>query len=208
MRNVTKFAAPLLAAAWLTAGFAAAQQPPTPRPAPRPAPAPAPHAQPQQPPPAPAQQPAGVPQEPQSTTATYGDWLVRCVTQPGPPPQKNCDMEQVAQNSGGQPISRVGIPMPAKGQPPRLIILLPNNVSIAGGVKVEVAKDRALALPFRRCVPAGCIADTDLKDEELKHFRAETEPGKILYRDAGDRDVVIPISFKGFAQAFDALLKQ
>jgi len=204
MRNLTKFIAPLLAGVLLAAGPVAAQQPPTPRPAPRPAPRP--QAQPQPQPP--AQLPAPVSQEPQSTTATYGDWLVRCVTQPGPPPQKSCDMEQLAQMQG-QPISRVGIPVPAKGQQPRMIIQLPVNVSLATGVKLEAsAKDRALALPFRRCVPAGCLADAELKEEELKRFRAETEPGKITYKDANERDVAIPISFKGFAQAFDALLKQ
>ena len=30
----------------------------------------------------------------------------------------------------------------------------------------------------------------------------------MFFRDAGDHDVALPLSFKGFAQAFEALLKQ
>src|SRR5262249_41894834 len=84
---------------------AAAQQP-----APKPTPArPAPPAQHQAPAPAPQAQaaPASVDQNPQRTTASYGDWVVRCEVVAGPPPQKNCDMEQLAQVQGQtNPISR------------------------------------------------------------------------------------------------------
>ncbi|HEY1980567.1 MAG TPA: hypothetical protein VGH13_10810, partial [Xanthobacteraceae bacterium] len=71
---------------------AQAQQQPAPRPAPPSRPAVQPQAQREAQSPPPAQGEA-----PQSTTATYGDWVVQCQTQAGPPPQKLCDMAQVAQ---------------------------------------------------------------------------------------------------------------
>jgi len=196
MRNALTIAAPFLAGVFLVMYSSSAQQP-TPRPAPRPAPAPR------------AQQPAGAAQEPQSTTASYGDWVVRCAIQAGPPVQKTCDMEQLAQMQGqANPISRVAIPLPAKGQPARLIIQLPVNVSLATSVKITADTRDHLTVPFRRCIPAGCFADTEFKEEEIKRFRAETAAGKLIYKDAAERDVAIPMSFKGFGQAFDALLKQ
>jgi len=73
---------------------------------------------------------------------------------------------------------------------------------------VADAKDAGVSTPFRRCIPAGCFAEVELKDDLQKKFRAAAEPGKILFKDAADRDVAIPLSFKGFAQAFEALLKQ
>jgi invasion protein IalB len=206
MRNALTIAGPLLAGVFLVMLPSSAQQPTPPRPAPRPAPAP--HAQ--QPAPAPhVQQPGAAAQEPERTTATYGDWVVRCETQAGPPPVKTCDMEQLAQMQGqANPISRVAIPLPAKGQPTRLIIQVPVNVSLATAVKISAENRDHLTVPFRRCVPAGCFADTEIKEEEIKRFRAETAAGKLLYKDAAERDVAIPVSFKGFGQAFDALLKQ
>ena len=157
-------------------------------------------------------QAAPVDQNPQRTTATYGDWTVRCEVAPGPPAQKNCEMDQVAQvqvQGQANPISRVVIPLPPKGEPAKLFVQLLVNVSFAAPLKIVMdSKGAGLSTPFRRCVPATCIAEIELKDDLQKKFRATAEPGKILYKDAVDRDVVIPLSFKGFAQAFEALLKQ
>lgn len=194
---------------------AAAAQQPAPKPTPARPTQPAQHQAPAAPAPqaqaAPA--PAVVDQNPQRTTASYGDWVVRCETVAGPPPQKNCEMDQLAQTQvQGQtaPISRVLIPLPAKGEPPKLYVQLPVNVSFTAPLKITVdAKDAGISTPFRRCVPNGCIVEIDLKDDLQKKFRAAAaEPGKIVYKNAGDQDMTIPLSFKGFAQAFDALVKQ
>ena len=119
-------------------------------------------------------------------------------------------MEQLAQVQGqANPISRVAIPLPQKGEPPKLFIQLPINVSFSAPLKVTTNdKDAGITTPFRRCVPAGCFAEIELKDDLQKKFRGSTEAGKILFKDAAERDVAIPLSFKGFAQAFEALLKQ
>jgi invasion protein IalB len=195
MTRWTATAATLLTGVLLAAIPVTAQQP-APRPAPRPAPAPRP--QPQTAPPA-----VG----PQRTSATYGDWVVRCEIPEGQT-QKTCDMEQLAQMQG-QTISRIAIPLPIKGQEAKLIIQLPVNVSLAGGVKIEVdAKDRGLIVPFTRCVPGGCLAEAALKEDEMKRFRAETQPGKMVYKNAADQPVTIPLSFKGFGQAYEALIRQ
>ncbi|HLH90193.1 MAG TPA: invasion associated locus B family protein [Xanthobacteraceae bacterium] len=201
MTKRTIIAAASLAGAFLMASVAA-QQPPMPRTT---APRPAPRAQQPAAPPAPAAPVEG----PQRTSASYGDWVVRCEITTTQPPQKNCDMEQLAQMQGqANPISRVAIPLPAKGQPARLIIQVPVNVSLSAPVRISADNKDHLTVAFHRCIPAGCFADTELKEEEIRRFRVETAAGKLLYKDSGDRDVTIPLSFKGFGQAFDALVKQ
>ena len=119
-------------------------------------------------------------------------------------------MEQLAQVQGqANPISRVAIPLPPKGEPAKLFVQLPINVSFAAPLKIMAdSKDAGISTPFRRCVPAGCFAEVELKEDLQKKFRGAAEPGKILFKDAADRDVTIPLSFKGFAQAFEALHKQ
>ncbi len=162
--------------------------------------------------PAPPAQSAPPPAQPnpQRTTATYDDWLVRCEIQPGPPQQKICDMAQMAQMQGqANPVSRVGIPKPAKGEAVKLIIQLPVNVWLPTGVKLQADdKDPGVVVPFKRCVPAGCFAELDLKDDLMKKFRAAAQPWKMHFKDAAERDAAIPLSLKGFGQAYDALLKQ
>jgi invasion protein IalB len=68
--------------------------------------------------------------------------------------------------------------------------------------------DAGLAAPFDRCLPVGCFADFALKDDAIRKFRAATTAGKMTFQSANGQSVAIPLSFKGFGSAFDALLKQ
>jgi invasion protein IalB len=65
-----------------------------------------------------------------------------------------------------------------------------------------------LSAGFKWCITGRCLADADLSDVDIKHLRAQTVPGKIVYKTASQADVSIPVSFNGFSDALDALLKQ
>lgn len=146
------------------------------------------------------------------TTATYDDWVLQCAVQAGPPAQKTCDIEQLTQmQSQGRsvPLSRVAITRPEKSQPVRLTVQVPVNVYLRTEVRVQAStSDPGLAAPFDRCLPVGCFADFVLKDDAIKKFRTATAAGKMTFQSANGQSVAIPLSFKGFGPAFDALLKQ
>jgi invasion protein IalB len=153
---------------------------------------------------------AGAAQE--HTTATYEAWVLECDVQTGPPVQKTCDIAQtqVAQVQGrNSPVSHVAIRRPVKGQPVRLELQVPVNISFTANVRIQTSdSDPGVAGPFARCLPAGCFADLDLRDDVIKKFRAANENGKMTFRSAAGQDVSIPVSFKGFGAAFDALVKE
>ncbi len=119
-------------------------------------------------------------------------------------------MAQVTQVQGrNTPFSRVAVLRPVKGQPVKLIIQVPINASFAAPVRVSTAEsDAGITSPFARCVPAGCFSEFELRDDVLKKFRAASGAGKISFPDAAGHDVTVPLSFKGFAQAYDALAKE
>ena len=147
------------------------------------------------------------------TTATYDDWVLQCAAvQGGTPGQKTCDIEQLTQmqNQGRTvPLSRVAIGRPDKGQPSRLTIQVPVNVYLRSEVHLQASTtDPGLVAPFDRCLPAGCFAEFLLKDETIKKFRTATAAGKMTFQSANGQSVAIPLSFKGFGPAYDALLKQ
>ena len=175
----------------------AQQRPPAPKPAAAPPAAPA------------AAQP--VSEVPQQTTATYGDWVVQCETRSGETAQ-TCDMAQVqaAQVQGKNvPFSRIAIGKPDKGQPDKLIVQVPVNVSFATNVRIQMSDDDpGWAMPFATCTPNGCFALFDLKDDILKKFRAGSNAGSFSFANSTGHVVKIPVSFSGFGQAFDALLKK
>jgi invasion protein IalB len=154
-------------------------------------------------------QPAS-PDTPQLTTATYGDWVVQCETAPKPPNQKICDMAQTTQVQGGNaPFSRVAVAHPARAQPVRLVVQVPVNVSFATNVRIRTADaDPGIMAPFARCIPNGCFAEFDLRDDMVKKFRAASGVGKLSFAEAAGHEINVPLSFKGFNQAFDALSRE
>lgn len=150
--------------------------------------------------------PSGAPQQ---TSATYDDWVVQCQTRTGPPAEKLCEMQQMTQaqvQGASRPFSRVLIPRPQKGQPVKLLVQVPVNVSFRTDLHI-VTSDPDLTAPFGQCVPSGCFAEIELKDDTIKRLGAMTAPGKFTFADAGGHEVAVPISFKGFIAAYDALLK-
>jgi len=216
MKSKEKMAAfGLIAAAMMTLSGGALAQQPLPRPeavrpsatAPRPAPIQRTVQEPQ-----PQSSAPQVDSAPQQTTATYADWVVQCQTQAGPPPQKLCDMAQITQVTQAQgkvPFSRVAIAHPLKGQPIKLVVQVPTNASFATSVRIQTGDDDpGLSAPFARCLPIGCFADFDMKEETLKKFRAASGAGKLSFADAGGHDVAVPLSFNGFGQALDALERE
>ncbi len=145
-------------------------------------------------------------QTPQRTTATYDDWTVRCEVNDA---VRTCEMAQAMQIKGqAQPVTQIAIGRQAKNDPMKIVFQVPINVWLPTGVKlVADDKDPGIVGTYRRCLPGACIADSELKDDVVKKLRGLTENGKLQFRDGGLQDVAIPISFKGFGQAYDAMLK-
>jgi invasion protein IalB len=214
MNPANKAARFLILGAMLTTALnAAAQQAPLNLPATRPAqrhPAPplaqnfAPPSS-QNPAPPSAQNPA-----PQSTTARFDDWVVQCDSQTARVPAKTCVMVQVAQVQGNNlPFSRVTLARPEKGQAVKLVVQVPVNVSFATNLRIQFGgADQGLSAPFAGCVPAGCFGEFALTEETIKKLHATAGAGKLTFRDASGHDIDIPLSFKGFAGAFDTLAKE
>ena len=159
--------------------------------------------------PAQQQQPPATSVAPQRTTASYEDWTVRCEMR-GTPPAKACEMVQAVTAQGqASPVTQIAVGRAGPKEPTKLVFQLPVNVWVPAGVKlVYDAKTAPLAAGFKWCAPAGCFADLELNSDTVKRLRGLTAQGRFEFKDAGQRDIAIPVSFKGFGQAYDALLKE
>lgn len=149
---------------------------------------------------------------PQRTTATYDDWVVQCDTLAGTPARRVCEMTQLTQSQVQgriQPFSRAVVPKPEKDQASILVIQLPVNVTFSVSVKIQSSdSDPGISTSFARCIPDGCFASFEMKDDAIRKFRAATAGGKLSFADASGRVIAVPISFNGFGKAYDALLKE
>ena len=148
---------------------------------------------------------------PQSTTAVFGDWSLQC-RRPEQGPAL-CEVTQTLQVQGQGNIAQIAIGHSAATDPAvkdalRIVVVLPNNITFPGPVQMSVDdKDKPVDLAYRRCLPAGCFADTEARDEFLNRWRAQIERGRLAFRDGSGRPIVLPFSFRGLAQALDAMAK-
>jgi len=174
-------------------------------------PPPAPGAPARQAPAAPAEAPRPVGSEPEATTATYGDWVMRCQRiAAANATQRVCEVAQSVQAQGQQnPILQIALGSLGAKEPIKLTIVAPVNLSFPSVARLAVdEKDQQpTEVAWRRCLPGGCFADLEVKDDQLKRWRAQAGTGLVKFLDAAGRDVVIPFSFRGLAQALDALSK-
>ena len=104
----------------------------------------------------------------------------------------------------------MAIGRPGKGEAMRLTIVLPNSVSFAKTPRIAPdEKEKALVeSAWRRCLPSGCFADATVDSASLQALKTRTEPARIIFRDGVDREVALPFSMRGLAQALDGLAKE
>jgi len=148
--------------------------------------------------------------KPERTTASFGDWVLRCDSS-GSPAKRVCETAQGMTVQGQtSPIAQIAIGSPDAKTPRQLTLAVPPNLAFA--VKPQILSGRPGAAPieltWQRCTPGACFASGQISDSLLALLGAETEPGRISFKDAADRDATLPLSFRGLSQALDALAKE
>ena len=137
---------------------------------------------------------------PERTMAAFGDWVVRCERAAA---GRTCEMAQTMADQRQQPVAVVAL---ARGTPPRLVVQVPVNITVAEPARLTL--DPPLVLPFRSCVPQGCFAELALGDAAVMarlRARAADAPTRLEWRDPTGAQQVVPVSFRGFTDALDAL---
>jgi Invasion protein B, involved in pathogenesis len=144
-------------------------------------------------------------QAPKHTTAVYEDWTVRCDMTGS---ARTCDLAQSTQTQD-QVVSLIVIGRASKTEPLRIVFQVPITVWLPDGVSLATDKGaKIVSASFKRCLGGGCFADAEITDDILAKLRGEVEKGKLLFTDAAQKEVALPVSFKGFAAAYDAMVRQ
>jgi len=150
--------------------------------------------------------------EPNRTLSSFGDWTLRCQRLGnGPEAQRVCEVaQQIRAQDQKNPVAELAIGRLKKADSLRLTLVLPVNVilSVPPSFSADGKVPEPLDLGWRKCLPGGCIADAVLKDEVLRRWKIQTTAERIAWTDATGRDLAVGLSFRGLAQALDALNKE
>lgn len=155
-----------------------------------------------------AKEPAAT-EKPAATTATYGDWVVRCSS----PPQgeKVCEAAtgiQMKVQGQMRLLAQIVVGRAGKNQPVRLVVQLPNGVFLPPGATLfldEQAKSGIQAV-YSVCT-RGCFADSALAPEQLASLKSAKGPGRLEFVEGNRKRVAAPISFLGLNAALETALK-
>lgn len=147
--------------------------------------------------------------DPQMTTAAYGDWVERCQRlDAGGEPRRICEVALTVTASGqNAPLAEIAIGRQKKNAPLRLTLVLPVNVSFPSAPKITVEGADPVELSWRRCVPAGCFADSAFDATQSRTFR-EATTAKVESKSAAGGYFNFAVSLRGLPQALDALMKE
>ncbi|MCX7371016.1 MAG: invasion associated locus B family protein [Alphaproteobacteria bacterium] len=168
---------------------------------------------------APAQASAAAGAEaPDRTSASFGDWTMRCeVLRPqGQPATRSCEVVLTVADQRGQPVLLLAVGRPARTEPLRIIAHLPIELRVDQPARLlpdpAAPLTEGVTLPLRLCSAArgGCFAELELRDDvALRRLRARGDnPGRMDFRDSAGREVQVPFSLRGFGPALDAMMRE
>ena len=158
----------------------------------------------------PANPPAPVSSTPERTTASFGDWVLRCDAAPAAA-KRVCEVAQAMTVQGqSAPIAQIAFGRATRAEPMRVTVVLPVAVTLTTKPKIVSEKDdkSPIELAWQRCIPGGCIASATVADDVMARLGARTEPGGIAFKDAAEHDIAVPLSLRGLTQALAALAKE
>jgi invasion protein IalB len=145
--------------------------------------------------------------EPDTTSASYGDWVLRCVRQNGG--QRTCELQQTLEVKGQGTVAEIAIARSSKKGESIVTVLLPVNISFPSTVQILAndKDDSPAELSWRQCVPAACLAQVELMDDVIKRWKVQTTSGQIRFVNAAKQTTAFAFSFRGFVTAYDSLPK-
>lgn len=148
-------------------------------------------------------QPVGLPGGATSLREVHGDWVVNCtLAGAGEQARKLCTMLQEQNNANtGQRVIAMELQATADGGTATFVLAF--GLDLASGVVLQVDEgERGAVLPFRTCLPGGCIVTTAVGADLLAALRGGTAL-KVHTKADGGRDAMFSLSLAGFSGAYD-----
>jgi invasion protein IalB len=151
--------------------------------------------------------------EPQNTSATYGDWTLRCSRNgEGDKAARVCEVAlsfQIQVRGQEAPFGQLAFGRVNAKDPLHITFIMSPNVAFPSDVRLLTDEKDAqpIVLGWSICVPSFCRADGEFKDDQLKRWKALTASGQLVFKQSGGQATPITVSVRGLAQALEALAK-
>jgi invasion protein IalB len=140
---------------------------------------------------------------PDRTTASYGDWVLRCELSNGS--ERGCEVAQTIQDGRGQVLALVTARRATPTAPITFTAQVGINTTVAEPARLVIEDQAVLSLVFRRCMPRGCFAEAQLPEGEASSLVRRNDAAKLEYRASDESLISIPVSLRGLTPSLEAL---
>lgn len=135
--------------------------------------------------------------------SSHGDWVVRCKKDSSP---KECEASQTLQTPDLKgTLAHVAV-RARKGGEVLLVVLTPPGVWLPANVTLKVPGVPDVLLTYKRCGQY-CVASVALTPESVTALKASAGQGDLAFENGSRSPIILPVSFKGLADALTASLK-
>ena len=144
---------------------------------------------------------------PDLTTASFGDWVLRCQKRDSGSTDKTCEVVHSVTAEGQQgTILQLAIGQTEKQSERTLVVVVPVNISFVQTpqISVDANPEDSKTSVWLKCLPVACLANLRLDQINWKSSKS----GKVSYIDGAGRPVVTPFSLNGLDRALNALDRQ
>lgn len=142
---------------------------------------------------------SGLPGGASSLNETYQDWQVVCVQQGA---QKRCVLSQVQTQQNGQRVLAIELDAPS-GNTVSGTLVMPFGLALAAGVSFQIDEKAEMPpVPFRTCLPGGCLVSVTFDAATIVALRSGAAL-KIRATADGGAPALFSVSLQGFATALD-----
>jgi invasion protein IalB len=133
---------------------------------------------------------------------TFGSWSVTCG-------QQNCAMTQLvtADEAAKQVMLGVSVNFAFKSKLGSMMVRLPANINMKGGLGIKVDDNSPIQLPISQCNAKACQSVVAIDQTLLDEF-SEGTVAKFAYARQNQHQLILPISLTSFRQAYDYLVLQ
>ena len=146
---------------------------------------------------------------PHITSKAFGSWTLHCQPAHEEGAEPLCAVAETVQTASNKVIAVISIGRRHPGDPVNIVVSLPANVSFPNSVHIRTDKDDkwGLELQWQRCIPGACIAGGELNPAAIAHWSSLQTDGNIVFQDAAGDEVAVPMSLRGFGDAYNAFNK-
>jgi invasion protein IalB len=112
---------------------------------------------------------------------------------------------QTVLDQRGQTLAQMVARRVVPGGPINFSVQVGANAIVAQPLRLVVDSQALLTLPFRRCLPRGCFAESQFGETELSSLLRSPEPARLEFADGEGQPVAIPASLRGLAGSLEAM---